>query len=129
MRKLLSLLVAVAAAVPRFVEAQTIFRSVAIVDNERKVSTEAGCSDGVQVNTLEVLPDRIRKTSATGKTLDLFFAIPRQPGRPTPLQPLTVPSAVPNVDVTYSGQLTADGIPEIKTANNKSLCAWRFKIL
>jgi hypothetical protein len=127
MHKLLTLSFVLAATAPSDVRAQTIFQSV--VDAERKVSTETGCVDGVQVSTLEVLPDRIRKISPTGKSLDLFFAIPREPGRPTPLLPLTIPSNVPNVDVTFTGELTPDGVPDIRTANNKSLCAWRFKIL
>lgn len=129
MRKLLILSLVLAATAPGFAHAQTKFQSVVVVDDARKVSTETGCIDGTQVNTLEVLSDRIRKTSANGKSLDLFFAVPREPGRPTPLRPVTVPSSVPNVAVTYSGELTSDGIPNIKTANNKTLCAWRFKIL
>ena len=129
MRKLLTLSLVLAVTTPSFADAQTKFQSVVVVDDARKVSTETGCIDGTQVNTLEVLSDRIRKTSANGKSLDLFFAVPREPGRPTPLRPVTVPSSVPNVAVTYSGELTSDGIPNIKTANNKTLCAWRFKIL
>lgn len=129
MRKLLTLSFVLAATAPGEIRAQTIFQSVVVVDTERTVSTETGCADGVQVSTLEVLSDRIRKTSPTGKSLDLFFAIPREPGRPTPLRSLTIPSNVPNVDVTFTGQLTSEGVPDIRTANNKSLCAWRFKIL
>src|SRR5258708_2462837 len=129
MRKLRTLSLVLAATAPSDVWAQAIFQSVVVVDTDRKVSTETGCIDGVQVSTLEVLPDRIRKTAPTGKFLDIFIAIPGEPGRPTPLRPLTVPSAVPSVDVTYTGQLTADGITDIKTANNRSLCAWRLKIL
>jgi hypothetical protein len=129
MRKLHALLATVVIATPGFADAQTKFQSLVVVDTTRKVATEVGCVDGTQVNTLVVLADRIRKISANGKSIDLLFAAPREAGRPTPLRPLTVASGVPNVDVTYSGQLTADGIPDIKTANNKSLCAWRFKIL
>lgn len=129
MRKLTTLLATAAIAAPGFASAQTKFQSVVIIDTTRKAATESGCVDGTQLNTLEVFPDRIRKTSSSGKPLDLFFAAAREPGRPTPLRPLTVPSSVPNVDVTFTGELTADGVPDIRTANNKSLCAWRFKIL
>jgi hypothetical protein len=129
MRKLITLLATVAIGAPGFAQAQTKFQSVVVVDVTRKVATETACTDGTQVNTLEVLPDRIRKTSANGMSIDLFFAVPREPGRPTPLHPLTIASGVPNVDVTFTGEVTSDGIPNIKTANNKSLCAWRFKIL
>jgi hypothetical protein len=129
MRKLSVLFATAAIAVPGIADAQTKFQSIVVVDTTRKGATEAGCVDGTQVSTLEVLSDRIRKISSSGKPLDLFFAVAREPGRPTPLRPLTIPSNVPNVDVTFTGELTSDGVPDIRTANNKSLCAWRFKIL
>ena len=129
MRKLSVLFATAAIAAPGIVDAQTKFQSVVVVDPTRTVATEGGCVDGTQINTLVVLPDRIRKISTNGKSIDLLFAAPREAGQATPLRPLTVASGVPNVDVTYSGELTSDGIPNIKTANNKSLCAWRFKIL
>jgi hypothetical protein len=129
MRKLSVLFATAAIAVPGIADAQTKFQSIVVVDVTRKGATEAGCVDGTQVSTLEVLSDRIRKISSSGKPLDLFFAVAREPGRPTPLRPLTIPSNVPNVDVTFTGELTSDGVPDIRTANNKSLCAWRFKIL
>ena len=110
-------------------QAQTKYRADLVVDVTGTPAAKTDCGGGAHVYYIEVWPDHIHYYNAeSNRKYDLAFSSPRELGKATPVVSVTDSSENGQTMVTLFGELGADGLPYLRTKNNKSPCTWRFQI-
>ncbi len=111
--------------------AQTRYSVRTVVDQDRTPPIAlASCQDGTKTSEIQVWPDHLHYASGGGymPPFDIPLAAPRRPDGSVDIPPITKTNRAGGI-YTYSGQIAANGIPDIKVSDLKSSCTYRLKIL
>ena len=120
-------LAAAALSISGVAQAQTKFELKGTLDRDRTPASVAhACTSNPSIRpVVEVWPDRLTFLASDGEHVSIPYAAPRVLGQPTLLQPFH--RVVGSQAYDYSGAISATGIPEMRSANAVTRCAFRWE--